>query len=69
MIGTVKVGFVPIRSPLATEGLSPILEGLSLDVLQGELTVIVGPNARVDRRCCGHLLARALPACAAASLS
>lgn len=24
---------------------SPILEGLSLDVLQGELTVIVGPNA------------------------
>ena len=24
---------------------APILEGLSLDVLEGELTVIVGPNA------------------------
>ncbi len=59
MIGTVKVGFVPI--PITVGYGRTRSGGLSLDVLQGELTVIVGPDTCSQSALCCELL----PACSA----
>jgi ABC-type molybdenum transport system ATPase subunit/photorepair protein PhrA len=48
------VPIVSVRGASCTLGGRKVLDDISLDVMRGQVVVLVGPSGRVRRRCCGR---------------